>query len=93
QLLSLTFLYATISPFPCIACYQSAKEHATLSTELYSKFRPGATAPSFEVDGFLMLPYFITATWIMSIIFMVQTRRVRLAAKDAPTQIFETARK
>ena len=90
QLISLTALYAGISPFPCIASYQSAREHATLTIEYYSKFKPGVVPPEFTADGFLILPYFLTATWIMSVVFMVQSRRVRLAAKDTPIQVLDT---
>ena len=92
QLISLTSLFTGISPFPCIASYQSAKEHATLTIEFYSRFRPGVAMPSFITDGLLILPYFLTATWILSVIFMMQTRRVRLAAKDNPIKVLDTNR-
>ena len=80
QLTSLTALYAGISPFPCIASYQSAKEYAMLTIEFYSKFRPGVAAPAFTADGFLILPYFLAARHTPG--FYHSALMVRLVEKD-----------
>ncbi|MGR8950446.1 MAG: hypothetical protein ACU84Q_20575 [Gammaproteobacteria bacterium] len=87
QLTSLTAFYAVLPPFPCAASFEAAREYSFLTAEYYAKFRPDMAIPSFAESGFLILPYILAGTWVVSVVFMFQTRRARIAMKDTPSKM------
>ena len=74
QVSILNVFYAILAPFPCIAAHIAAGEYSVLAIEYYEKFRPGESAPLFAQIVAPVAPIFLFGTWVLSVIFMFQTR-------------------
>jgi riboflavin transporter FmnP len=90
QLILLLPFYAVLPIFPCAASYEAAREYSFLTVEYYSKFRSDMTVPTFAESGFLLLPYILAGSWIISVIFMFQTRHSRIAEKVTTNKTIES---
>ena len=80
QVTGITILYTLFSPLPVTAAYESLAATRVTYLEYVANFGAPSYGSTLILWGPELLLFVLPGSWIISIVFMFQTRRVHLSA-------------